>query len=98
MKKFVLRRFAQMIFVWILVSIFSFSIVYFAPGDPLYIYMTPGATGHKMTDEELENIDMETNLDNSEYSDGDIMEPLDDGGAVYELGRKGRQGKPGDLH
>lgn len=56
MKKFVLRRFAQMIFVWILVSIFSFSIVYFAPGDPLYIYMTPGATGHKMTDEELDRM------------------------------------------
>lgn len=46
MKKFVLRRFAQMIFVWILVSIFSFSIVYFAPG----------ATGHKMTDEELDRM------------------------------------------
>lgn len=45
-----------MIFVWILVSIFSFSIVYFAPGDPLYIYMTPGATGHKMTDEELDRM------------------------------------------
>lgn len=56
MKKFVLRRFAQMIFVWILVSIFSFSIVYFAPGDPLYIYMTPGTTGHKMTDEELDRM------------------------------------------
>ena len=56
MKKFVLRRFTQMIFVWILVSIFSFSIVYFAPGDPLYIYMTPGATGHKMTDEELDRM------------------------------------------
>lgn len=56
MKKFVLRRFAQIIFVWILVSIFSFSIVYFAPGDPLYIYMTPGATGHKMTDEELDRM------------------------------------------
>ena len=35
---------------------FSFSIVYFAPGDPLYIYMTPGATGHKMTDEELDRM------------------------------------------
>lgn len=53
MKKFVLKRFLQMFLVWILVSIFSFSIIYFAPGDPLYIYMTPGATGHKMTDEEM---------------------------------------------
>lgn len=25
-------------------------------GDPLYIYMTPGATGHKMTDEELDRM------------------------------------------
>ena len=56
MKKFVLKRFLQMFLVWILVSIFSFSIVYFAPGDPLYIYMTPGATGHKMTDEEMDRM------------------------------------------
>ena len=56
MKKFVLKRFLQMFRVWILVSIFSFSIIYFAPGDPLYIYMTPGATGHKMTDEEMDRM------------------------------------------
>ena len=56
MKKFVLNRFLQMFLVWILVSIFSFSIIYFAPGDPLYIYMTPGATGHKMTDEEMDRM------------------------------------------
>lgn len=53
MKSFIFKRFIQMLFVWILVSMFSFSVIYFAPGDPLYIYMTPGATGHKMTDEEL---------------------------------------------
>lgn len=53
MRNFIFKRFVQMIFVWILVSVFSFSVIYFAPGDPLYIYMTPGATGHKMTDEEL---------------------------------------------
>ena len=56
MNKFVLKRFLQMFLVWILVSIFSFSIIYFAPGDPLYIYMTPGATGHKMTDEEMDRM------------------------------------------
>lgn len=56
MKKFVLKRFLQMFLVWILVSVFSFSIIYFAPGDPLYIYMTPGATGHKMTDEEMDRM------------------------------------------
>ena len=53
MKKFVLKRFLQMALVWILVSMFAFSIIYFAPGDPLYMYMTPGATGHKMTEQEL---------------------------------------------
>lgn len=53
MKQFIVKRLAQMLFIWILVSMFSFSIIYFAPGDPLYIYMTPGATGHKMTDEEM---------------------------------------------
>lgn len=31
----------------------------------------------EMTDEDLEAIDMDGNLDDSEYSDGDIMEPLD---------------------
>lgn len=54
MKKFILKRFLQMALVWILVSMLAFAIIYFAPGDPLYMYMTPGATGHKMTDAELE--------------------------------------------
>ena len=52
-KSFAARRFAQMALVWGLVSALSFFIVYFAPGDPLYVYMTPGATGHKMTDAEM---------------------------------------------
>lgn len=56
MKNFIAKRLFQMIFVLILVSIFSFSIVYFAPGDPLHMYMTPAATGHKMSDTELENM------------------------------------------
>lgn len=56
MKKFILKRFLQMGLVWVLVSMFSFSIIYFAPGDPLYMYMTPGATGHKMTEAELDSM------------------------------------------
>lgn len=56
MKSFALKRFLQMILVWVLVSIVSFSVIYFAPGDPLYIYMTPGATGHKMTEEEMDRM------------------------------------------
>ena len=31
----------------------------------------------EMTDEDLEAVDMESNLDGSEYSDGDTMEPMD---------------------
>ena len=62
-KKFIGKRLLQMVFVWILVSVFSFSIIYFAPGDPLYIYMTPGATGHKMTDEELARMRESLGLD-----------------------------------
>ena len=54
MKNFVLKRFLQMALVWVLVSMFAFAIIYFAPGDPLYMYMTPGATGHKLTDAELQ--------------------------------------------
>lgn len=42
--------------IWFIVSILSFSITYFAPGDPLYMYMTPGATGHKMSTEELQSM------------------------------------------
>lgn len=56
MKGFILKRLFQMIFVLILVSVFSFSIIYFAPGDPLYMYMTPGMTNHKMTEEELDDL------------------------------------------
>lgn len=56
MKNFILKRLFQMIFVLILVSVFSFSIIYFAPGDPLYMYMTPGMTNHKMTEEELDGL------------------------------------------
>ena len=35
MKNFVLKRFLQMALVWILVSMYAFAIIYFAPGDPL---------------------------------------------------------------
>lgn len=41
MKNYVLKRFLQMALVWVLVSMFAFAIIYFAPGDPLYMYMTP---------------------------------------------------------
>ena len=42
----------------------------------------------EMTDEELENLDMESNLENSEYSDGDIMEPVEEdySGADFDSG------------
>ena len=54
MKKFITKRFLQMVLVWVLVSIISFSVIFFAPGDPLYMYMTPEATGRKLTEAELQ--------------------------------------------
>nr|WP_295279462.1 biotin/lipoyl-binding protein [uncultured Blautia sp.] len=42
----------------------------------------------ELSDEELENLDMESNLENSEYSDGDIMEPVEEdySGADFDSG------------
>lgn len=50
MKKFILKRLVQMIFVLFLVSVFSFGIIHFSPGDPLAMYKQPGM--HKMTEEQ----------------------------------------------
>ncbi len=38
MKKFIAKRLAQMLVVFVAVSMFAFSIIYFSPGDPLYLY------------------------------------------------------------
>ena len=43
-----------MIFVFILVSMFAFAIIYFAPGDPLYMYTSPGKSSFKMSEEQLD--------------------------------------------
>lgn len=51
--KYIFKRLLQMLVVLLLVSVFSFAIVYFSPGDPLYMYMNPSATGRKMTEAEL---------------------------------------------
>ena len=42
----------------------------------------------ELSEEELENLDMESNLENSEYSDGDIMEPVEEdySGADFDSG------------
>jgi peptide/nickel transport system permease protein len=42
-----------MVPVLFLVSIFSFLIVHFAPGDPLIMYTTPGLSDYQMSEEEL---------------------------------------------
>ena len=52
-----------MVLVWILVSVLSFSVIFFAPGDPLYMYMTPEATGKKLTDAELQAMRESLGLD-----------------------------------
>ena len=43
-----------MIFVFILISMFAFAIIYFAPGDPLYMYTSPGKSSFKMSEEQLD--------------------------------------------
>ena len=58
MKNYILKRIVQMIPVLILVSIFSFMIIHFAPGDPLNMYIRPD-----MTEEEVENIRQSLGLD-----------------------------------
>lgn len=42
--------------VFVIVSMFSFSIIYFSPGDPLYLYTSPAVSSYKMTDEQLDNM------------------------------------------
>ena len=56
MKKFMVKRLAQMLVVFIAVSIFSFSIIYFSPGDPLYLYTSPAKSSYKMTEEQLNDM------------------------------------------
>lgn len=50
------KRLAQMLVVFIAVSIFSFSIIYFSPGDPLYLYTSPAKSSYKMTEEQLNDM------------------------------------------
>lgn len=56
MKNFIMKRLAQMLLVLVVVSVFAFSITYFAPGDPLYMYTSPSVSTYKMTDEQLEDM------------------------------------------
>lgn len=58
MKNYILKRIVQMIPVLILVSIFSFMIIHFAPGDPINMYIRPD-----MTEEEIEIIRENLGLD-----------------------------------
>ena len=54
MKKFIAKRLAQMLVVFVAVSRFAFSIIYFSPGDPLYLYTSPAVSSYKMSDEQLD--------------------------------------------
>ncbi len=58
MKKYIIKRFFQLIPVVILVSIFSYLIIQAAPGNPIDNYSKPG-----MTKEQIEIIKQEYNLD-----------------------------------
>lgn len=63
MRNFVLKRLAQMVLVFVIVSMFSFSIIYFSPGDPLYLYTSPAVSSYKMTDEQLDSMRESLGLD-----------------------------------
>lgn len=63
MRNFVLKRLAQMVLVFAIVSMFSFSIIYFSPGDPLYLYTSPAVSSYKMTDEQLDSMRESLGLD-----------------------------------
>lgn len=56
MRNFIIKRLAQMVLVFFIVSLFSFSIIYFSPGDPLYLYTSPAVSSYKMTDEQLSDM------------------------------------------
>lgn len=45
-----------MVLVFVIVSVFSFSIIYFSPGDPLYLYTSPAVSSYKMTDKQLDDM------------------------------------------
>ena len=56
MKDFIIKRFAQTLLVLVFVSMFAFSIIYFSPGDPLYLYTSPAVSSYKMTEEQLNDM------------------------------------------
>lgn len=56
MKKFIMKRLAQTLLVLVIVSMFAFSIIYFAPGDPLYLYTSPAVSSYKMSEEQLNDM------------------------------------------
>ena len=56
MKRFLLHRLGQTVLVLLAVSLFAFCIVYFAPGDPLYLYTSPAVSSYKMTDAQLDEM------------------------------------------
>lgn len=56
MKDFIIKRVAQMLLVFVIVSVFAFAITYFAPGDPLYMYTSPSVSTYKMTEEQLDEL------------------------------------------
>lgn len=52
MKNFLVKRTLQIIPVLILVSIFSFMVIHLAPGDPLFMYTTPGIAKVELSPED----------------------------------------------
>ena len=59
-KRYIIKRILQMIPVIVLVSIFSFMIIHFAPGDPLNMYVRPD-----MTQQEIDELRSSMGLEGS---------------------------------
>ena len=58
MRRYIVKRILQMIPVIILVSIFSFMIIHFAPGDPINMYIR-----QDMTQQEIDELRVDLGLD-----------------------------------
>lgn len=60
MLKYCAKKIAQLLIVLVLISFFSFGIIYFAPGDVSSMYIT-----QDMTDEQKEQVRKDLGLDRS---------------------------------
>ncbi|RYC97635.1 ABC transporter permease [Facklamia hominis] len=65
MEKFLIKRLFQSVFILFLASMIAFAVIHFAPGDPLYMYTTPGVAQVELSPEEIEQMRQSLGLDGS---------------------------------